>query len=243
MALTGTDRGTGGNNTTATSVTISPNANFAYNSMGVICIGYDNAGSSGADPFSAISDSLGNLWTSRVNSLNDPGAASAGSVLRIFTSNMNHGPLTTGTVVTISFGAVSVVAKAITIMEINAASGFYPAFTTNGSATSTTTTSTVTTGTINIGEMTVGAFGGEGNSTKTPDSDTTNGTWSTAQQTAFGTTTSGVQVLSQRKVQTTANSTQTFNITLATASDGNIGYVVLRETRLNQAESYFIFLD
>jgi hypothetical protein len=68
--------------------------------MAVLCLAYDNSGASGADPYNSISDSLGNTWTSRQAALYDPGAASAGVALRIFTTNQSAGTLTTGSTVT-----------------------------------------------------------------------------------------------------------------------------------------------
>ena len=110
-------------------------------------------------------------------------------------------------------------------------------------ATYTTATPTITTTSIPVGDIVIGCAGGEGNSTRTGDADTTNGTWSTAQQVGFGTTTSAQQVISQFKVQTTTASTQTYNPTFATSHDGAINWIQYTQTRLPQANTYFIFLD
>jgi hypothetical protein len=107
MTITVTARGTGGNSTTATSIAIVPASNFAAGTFAVLCLSYDNSGTSGADPFSSISDDAQNTWVSAQASLNDPGAANAGNTGRIFTSQMQTKKLTTGDTITVSFGATS----------------------------------------------------------------------------------------------------------------------------------------
>lgn len=225
MPLSGINRGTGGNTTAATSIAIVPGANFASGSMAILALAYDNSGASGADPFTSISDNTGNTWTSRDNRLNDPGAASAGSTLRIFTTAV--GTLGTGTTITVNFGS-STTAKSWTLTEVTAAVNFIPFFITNGGATGTSTTPTVTTGSITNGDMVFGAMANEGNATVTADSDTTNGTWSTQQTVNNGTGTGGMQVASQFKV-VNATATQTYNLTLSASGDWAIGWIQLRE--------------
>src|ERR1051326_8772503 len=112
MALSGTDRGQNSTNTAGqTSLALSPASNFNAGKMAVLCVAYDNAGSGGSDPFSSISDTKGNTWTPRQNVLNDPGAASAGQCLRIFTTMQDVGTLTTGDTITVSFGSTTVAAR------------------------------------------------------------------------------------------------------------------------------------
>lgn len=225
MALSGLNRGTGGNNTAATSIAIVPAQNFTAGTMAILAIAYDNSGTQGADPFSSLTDSSGNNWTLRQSPLNDPGAASAGAVLRVYTTIV--GTLGTGTTVTINFNA-STTAKAWTLTEISAATDFAPSYVQGSSNTGSTTTPSVTTSTLTSGNMIFAAMGAEGSSTITADSDTTNGTWSTQQTTVFGTTTSGVHVASQYKLLT-ASGAQTYNLTLGTTEDWAVAWLELTE--------------
>jgi len=217
MSLTGTNRGTGGNNTGATSIACAPTSNFGVGSFAVLCLAYDNTGTSGADPFVSISDSLNNVWTPREAALYDPGAAAAGVSVRIFTSNMHRGKLTTSDTVTISFGADSVVAKHYAFHEITAGVGNFVQYVNSGVNTGAATgTPTVTTGSITNTNLVIGCGGAESANTWTGDADTTNGSWSAQQAGASGTGTTGISITSQRKV-VTASATQTYNPTLTSA--------------------------
>lgn len=227
MALTATNRGSGGNNTAATSITITPASNFTAGSFGILAVAYDNAGSQGSDPYITISDTPVNAWTSRINSLNDPGAASAGATLRIFTAPIST--LTTANTITVSFGATSVTAKAWTLIEVSSnASNGSVAYGTGAQATGSGTTQTITTSSIAINDLVFGALGQEGNGTKTGDADTLNGNWSTAQSAGFGTTTGGMEIISQFKIVTAAG-TQTFNPTATPLGDWCIGWISVTE--------------
>ena len=240
MALGNVSRGTGGNAVAATTITLSPSDNFASNSLAVLVIAYDNSGTSGADPYSAISDSLGNTWTSRVNTLNDPGAADAGNVLRIFTSQMNAAPLRTDTVITVNFGTFSVTAKAWTLTEVTAAVTSYAGYlatatgATGTSVSPTITSSSITTPRVILGGLSV-QYGTE--EVITADTDTSSGSWSTQQTAAYGSTTSGISVSSQVKT-TNATATQTFNPTLGTSATWAIGWISISETAYTAEKTY-----
>jgi hypothetical protein len=75
----------------------------------------------------------------------------------------------------------------------------------------------------------------------TPDADTTNGSWSTQQSTAQGTTTNGIAVASQRKV-VTATATQTYNVTLDNVADCILGWIQLTETAGGGASTKYLTL-
>lgn len=230
MALTGTDRGSNATNTGGQStLAVTPASNFAARSWAVLVVAYDNSGTNGADPFSAISDTKGNTWTSRINALNDPGAASAGIVLRFFTTDQSGGLLTTGDTITVSFGGTTTVARAWALHEVAPGANGQVSYVTGASSTSTTGTPTITTGSITSGDMVIGGIGREGNESPTGDSDTTRGSWSTLLGGRVGTTTSGAQVVTQRKV-VTGTGTQTYNPTFGgTSRDGCNGWVQFRE--------------
>jgi hypothetical protein len=217
MALTGTDRGTGGNTTTSTTLTISPASNFTPGTLAVLCVGYDNSASGGADPFTSIADNAGNQWTSRIASLNDPGAALAGACLRIFTAYI--GKLLTTDTVTITLNTTTP-SKAWTLMQVAAAAAFTAEYVTSGQATGSTLNPSLATSSIPVGDMTIGAVAAATTSGASADTDTLNGSWSTAQAGTAGnaTSASNIQTISQRKVQTTTPSAQTYNLTLAAAT-------------------------
>jgi hypothetical protein len=229
MALTGTDRGSGNNNVAGTSLVVTPVSNYAASSFAVLVGAYDNSGANGADPFSSIVDSVGNTWTSRQAALFDPGAASAGVTLRMFTSDMTVSTLTTANNITISFGANSTTAKAWVLHEItsNVVGATISYVQGNVGAGVTSAAPTITTASITIGNAVIGAGAAESANTWAGDADTTNGNWSTQQSNAAGTGAAGMSVTSQRKI-VTASATQTYNPTL-TSADCILAWIELTE--------------
>jgi hypothetical protein len=223
MALSGTSRGTGGNATAATTINISPTSNCTAGSAIILAIAYDNAGSAGSDNFSSISFP-NSVWSATLASpqLNDPGAANAGSVLRIYGTN-NLVQLNTTDTITITFAA-NVTAKAWTLTEITtdvSNASINLGFTTISTNQGNGTTQTLTQSTVLNGYMVFGVLGQEGNGTRTGDSDTVNGNWSTAQTTGFGTTTSGQEIITQFKI-VNADGNQTWNPTATPVGDWNM---------------------
>lgn len=230
MALTRTAVGTGGNNTAATSVTVSVAANLPAGSIGILVASADNAGSGGATTVwpATITDSVGNTWTLRQNPIYDPGAASAGVDLAFYTGAIVT-PLTTAGSIVINFAAaVSVTAKAWALSYFTGAAGSVLSYVTGAAGTgSATGTPTITTGSIASGDAVVGGGGAESASTWTGDADTTNGSWSAQQAAGFGTTTSGMSVTTQAKI-VTATAAQTYNPTL-TSADCILGWIQIHE--------------
>lgn len=187
--------------------------------LGVLCVALDNAGASGATPAapSSFTDAKGNTWTRRQNPIFDPGAASAGVELAIYTATLTVALLTSDTSTINWASAVSVGAKAWTLREITAGANKFASYVTGGVNTGATTgTPTVTTGSITSGDCVIGAGGAESADTWAGDADTTNGSWSTHQHNAAGTGNSGMSVTSQAKV-VNATATQTYNPTLTSA--------------------------
>ena len=230
MAITGTDRGTAYINTNATTGTFSPASNFAAGSLAVCCIALNNTNTNG-DAYSTftLTDTLGNTWTRRISPLYDPAGANAGVEGAIFTSPMNGGTLATGTVLTITTN-VATTRRAVTLMEVVPTDGSTISYV-NGAVGngSNTTSPTITTGSITSGDMVIGAtFNEWEEAPTTQDTDSTNGSWSTAQSNGGGTTSAGMWVSSQRKV-VTATATQTYNVTLNN-SDVILGWIQLTET-------------
>ena len=227
MALVGANIGTGGNTTAATTIGIVPPISFSSNTLAVLALAYDNSGTQGADPFSSINDNAGNTWTSRLNGLNDPGAASAGSTLRIFTSFVAS--LTTSNTITVTF-TTNTTAKSWTLTQFSSnTANFIADYLSSGTpATGTSTTPTIAALSMTSGDAIFGAMANEGNATITADSDTTNGSWSTQQTVNNGTGTSGMQVASQYKI-VNATGNQTYNLTLSASGDWVIGAIRIRE--------------
>lgn len=233
MALTGTDRGTGTHQTSASSFTLNPGSNFTAGALAVLCIAADNSSTGGStNNISSVTDSLGNLWRARQRPIFDNGSASAGVQGGIFTTDQSAGTLQTGTTVTVSFGAATV-AKTWTLMEVTAAARSQALVLTGANATGQAGSSapTVTTGTIEVGDMVIAMVAMEAGTTQTltSDADTTNGTWSAAQYNEIGSSSSGSAIGSQRKVQTTTASTQTFNPTLGLPCDLICSWISVRE--------------
>jgi hypothetical protein len=230
MALVGNNRGTGGNVTAATTIGISPQQNFSANTLAVLALAYDNSGGGGADPYSSITDSVGNLWTSRANGLNDPGAASAGSTIRIFTATVST--LNTTDTITVTFGS-STTAKSWTLTEFSSNTADFGADFLSAGTPATGTGTTPSTGSISVtsGDAIFGAMANEGNATVTADSDTTNGAWSTQQTINNGTGTSGMQVASQFKI-VNATGNQTYNLTLSASGDWVVTTIQITEVSL-----------
>lgn len=227
-AITTADRGTGGNTTGATSVTVTPGSNLAAGSMGVIVVAADNAGAAGnaANCNASMTDSVGNAWTRQLDVWFDNGAASAGAELCMYTAPLTTA-FTTANNVVVGFGN-SVTAKSWTLTEVIPTSGFIPLFVTGAGGTGATSgTPTVTTSSINSGDVVIGGGAAESANTWTGDADTTNGSWSTQQATGNGTGTTGMSVTSQAKV-VTATATQTYNPTL-TSVDQIIGWIQITE--------------
>ena len=228
-AVTATSRGTGGNTTGATSVTVTPGSNLAAGSMGVIVVAADNAGAAGnaANCNASMMDSVGNTWTNRLDVWFDNGAASAGIELCIYTGHLTTA-FTTANNVVVGFGN-SVTAKSWTLTEIVPTSALFRiVYVTGAGGTGATSgTPTVTTGSITSGDVVVGGGASESTLTWTGDADTSNGSWANEQEIGNGTGTSGAAVTSQIKI-VTGTATQTYNPTL-TSADQIIGWIQLRE--------------
>ena len=231
MALTSTARGTATLVTSNTTFVITPASYPAAGSLLVLCLAYDNSGSSGADPgITSVVDSKGNTWTTRHTTLRDPSTASSGTVLRIWTTRQNAGTLVSADTITVTFTNATA-AKVGALWEITAATDFYADYLATGTgAGGASTAPSVTTGTIVVGDMTIGAVAYEyGEVPATSDTDTTNGSWSTRQNNNIGSTTAGNSLCTQTKVQTTADSTQVYNPTYTTSSDWAAGWISVRE--------------
>jgi len=205
MALTRTSRGPA-TNTLGTGFTIRFNSasNFTAGTMAVICM--RNYGSGGG-LITDISDSLGNTWTQ------------AGGGVEFWYTNMNGGTITTSTNINFTMDASAEYAGVAALYEIAGSVGT-PTYSTSAFANGTGTSATITTSSIINGDVVIGFTNGD-MSAITADSDTTNGTWSSAQTTTDTESVDSItiRISSQSKV-VTATATQTYN----TSWTGSIGY-------------------
>jgi len=225
VALTATARGTGAA-AAATTINITPATNIAAGSLAVVTLAYDNSASGGSDPYSSISGGpSGGTATLRQSRLYDPGTPSQGLVVRTWTITCPSG-WNNGTNFTVSLSSSAVHAWAI--CEIVPGSGYEAGYS-NGAINTGSASSapTITSASLTSGDCIVGFGGAEYSNTWVGDSDTSNGSWSSAQTAGYGTTTAGQSVIHQCKV-VTGTATQTFNPTL-TSADQIIGWVSLRE--------------
>lgn len=227
MALAAADRGSGADSSAGTSLIITPATNLSQLSWAVLAVAYDNSGASGADPFTSITDSGSNAWASRQAGLYDPGVASDGVCVRIFTCTQLRKFLTTADTITLSFGS-SVTAKAWALFDVTAGAGMTVAYITGAvSVGSASATPTITSSSITNGDMIVGAGAAESPDTWAGDADVSNGSWSTQQHNGTGAGVAGMSVTTQRKV-VTGSATQTYNPTL-TSADCILAWIQLRE--------------
>jgi hypothetical protein len=234
MALTITPRGasfyTG---SPLTNVLCLPTSTFAEGSLAVLLVAYDNSGTVGADPYTDIGtagvDLLGNLWTSRQNALQDPGAASAGATFRIFTARMDS-PIDASSGPTVSFSA-DTTARAYAFWEVKgSATGIGAFYLTGATSVGAGTAFTMTTGSVAVADGLICGIAVEDTSSGASDADTTNGTWSTAQatNTTGGGGAANMGIRTQYKIQTTTPSTQTWNFTIAN-TDRAAAWITVRE--------------
>lgn len=221
MALTVSQAGNNYRTSSGSSVVVS-SVTAAVGDVLVVVIGADNNGISGVSSISSVTDSASNSYTLQSSTTNSPSATAAdGVTLAFYTTTLNaalnSGSVTvnlspnTAEVGVLVWRVVPAVNERIDVSEVGAG------------ATGTGTSHTITSGSVGINSVVIGGVGIESSSgTITGDSDTTNGTWSSAYQQ----TQSNIKVSSQYKA-VTATATQTFNGT-NTSSDWAANYLVLR---------------
>jgi hypothetical protein len=237
MALTVTSRGGGATTTGTTTASITGrSATLAAGSLGVLCIALDNAGSGGATAAAptTATDSKGNVWTRQADGIYDPGAASAGIEGAIYTAPIVTAFLTTDTLTLTWIAGVTVAAKAWTWYEVIPSAGNYAEFSSGTfGAGAGAANGQITTVSIPVGDAVIAGYFSENVAAVTGDSDSTNGSWTAQQTQTVGSTTSGVRIATQQKVQTTTPSTQSYDVTVS-SQDRIVGYIVVHEAALNR---------
>jgi hypothetical protein len=222
------------NLTTATRTTAGATLTFtitaAIGDWLVIAIAADNAGTNGAASLQTnASDTVGNLYLNRGGIINrDPGAASAGCSLGIWTCEVNNTMSSTVATFNLSPNTTRVAGM---VYKVVAASGFVPRFDSVGAgAVGGGTTSTITATGVPNGYTIFGATATEHTAIPTGDADTTNGSWSTIYGVASssGTATTSMAVGAQWK---TVNATgdQTFNPSFGATRDWATNWIELYE--------------
>lgn len=213
----------GTSNTAAGGQTLSLiSGDLPVGSLGIVYIFYDNTGAQGADPVSTISDSGGNTWTTRAFSLFDPGAVSAGLVIRVAIAQIVTAP----TSIDVVFG----IGCLFTGYACRATSNLgNVSFVNGGTGTGASTNApTVTTSSVTINNTVIGFGGKKDVNTWVADADTLNGSWSTATSWFTGTSPGGLAGTLQSKV-VTATGTQTYNPTFTTAAIRNLAWIQLTD--------------
>ena len=232
FALTVTDRGTSGNTTAQASTAFAPASTIAAGSGAILYIAADNSnGSSNNMPLGTLTDSAGNSWYRIIEA---PGGASANATLEtaMYLCPALTTQLTSGGNLTITYAATNVTSKIGSFIEVAPATAgnIIIANKDSNSSGSASTTASVVSSVAMIGQLSIGGAGVEDASVViTGDADTSNGSWSTAQTAGVGTTTTGMQVVTQWKIQATAASNQTFNPTWSASADSHADVVTFQE--------------
>jgi hypothetical protein len=221
--------GTTGGSATAISVTLTQAA--PVGSWVVFVIAQDNGGGGGASTVMTPTDSEGNTWTQRrLQNYNPVTTPDTGITQAFFTSQITAAMSIGDTITAHSAGGDAIAAAAWVVTP--GVGNLVEFASAGGDPGSNTQTPTTTTGTLAAGELVVAALCAETSNAITSENDTSNGSWSTAQQVqgnTSGTNIANVRLSSQAKV-VTGSGTQTYNPTLPSPRDLVIGWIVLRET-------------
>ena len=229
-SLTVTARGTGGNNSAGSTLTVTPASNLAAGSTAVLCLAADNANAGRPNVPASIVDSAGNTWFRKAHLGGpSPNTLPENSFYAAYLSTA----FTTSDSLVITFVNFTT-AKAWALWEIAPASGklAIPKHAAMSKRMSTTGTPTLATAVNPSKNDAIIAMGGaESGDTWIGDSDTTNGSWSTKQSAGFGSGAAAMSVISQYKV-VTAEGAQTYDPTL-TSADVGLGYLIYQESDIN----------
>lgn len=194
----------------------------------VLAVAADNAGTSGASSLStSITDAAGNVWTHRATTNYTPGgAAGDGTTLGIFTAEVTHA-LSSATL-TVNFSP-NTTAKAAALKKVVPGAGEIVVFHSVGSgATGNGTSFAAPTVSVDALHTIFGWTALESTSIGSNDSDTTNGSWSSAQTAAASTGTAATsQYLAGQHKTVTASGSQTYDTTAGNARDWAANYLIL----------------
>lgn len=226
MALSATLVGSASSTTSGTSITATTTASVPANATILIAIASDNSNTGGTS--NLVSPSVPSGVVNANPGINLPwstftrtpgGVANDGAVIGVWVYNNGPSTLASGAAFSVNFGTTT--SKAIQIWYLSSSvSGSYANKVTGPGNTGSGTSPTFTTSVIN-NHLAIGFLAHESNSAApVADTDTTNGTWSSATQTTANTGTSNTSMIlySQYKV-VTATGNQTWNQSGFTSSD------------------------
>lgn len=229
MAGTVSDLANGTSITNNTTVVTGATVTASVGDWLVVIAASANAGTNGAASISGVVDSDGvNTYTQRALINFDPGAASAGATLGIFTANVTLA-LSADTI-TVNH-SVNTPEKAVQVYKVVPGASEVVSFIaadTTGSTGNATTHSAATISVTN-GDIIFGAASIETDDAVTGDSDTTNGSWSAiiTRLADNGADASTMSSSSQYKT-VTATGNQDWACTTASARDSARTYLVIR---------------
>jgi len=230
MALTFSNISSGSSTTASTNNSII-NITAEINSWLLVSIAIDNSGINGtASLLDTITDTSGNIYTLLSKTTRTAGVSNDGTTLGIWlgriTTILNNGSITFNYSVSTPCKAISV--KKITVgnnewvTPISISNGF----TGSGTAFSASAISVISGYTI------FGATALEQSTAAIADSDTTNGSWSTAYTIAADTgTNSTSQSLSTQQKTVTATGNQTYNTSSGSTRDWALNTIIFAPTR------------
>lgn len=227
MALTFANVTTGTSNASGASMT-SGSATVAKNVWIIVAVAADNAGTNGVSSITSVTDSAGNYYRELSETNRTAGnVANDGTTLGIYLAKVTNA-LSAGTI-TVNFSP-NTIASAMSVKSITPGAGEKVSVLTIGSGV-TGSAATFSAGAISVpnGYTIYGATAIEQSTPAVADSDTTNGSWSTA-HTASGDTgsNSGSQSISTQQKTVTATGNQTYDLTNGgTIRDYAINAVVL----------------
>lgn len=217
--MTITDRGANSNGVAGTTAVISPSGTMAVGSTGIIILAMDNATASATNLAGFnFTDSVGNYWI--VKTIGFGATANTTQDLSLWTCTPLTNAMTSSDTLTINLNA-STTAKTWSVIEAIPATSDNIVMWVDGACgiSSATASPTISTFEIAVGSLLLGSGAAECADLWTGDSDTLNGSWSTAQKTGVGSGTTGMSVITQWKITTTDPTLQTYNPTLSGSND------------------------
>lgn len=191
----------------------------------LVYISADNAGTSGAEAISSVTDSAGgNTYSEVVLQNQTSGAANDGLTVAIYGSALTTGWTTSTTTVTVNWSP-NVTAKVIQIHFVTGANTTAYATGTNSGSGSTYTSNATTS--MASGDLVVVTVGNESNTGPAADTDTTNGSWSTNVNSSGGSGGDGTKMAQRihRKIVTGAG-TQECNAATGASTDWAVAYAL-----------------
>lgn len=227
MALTISNAGTN-NSTTSSGTLVISGVTASVGDWLVVIIGADNAGGSGANSISSVTDAEGNTYTSRATLLQDPGAADEGATLSIFTAEITSALSLDDVTVNFSPNTTS---KTAVVYLVEPDVGDTITFRASGAgaagATGNGTAQSVITSVTN-GDTIFGGVACETNAAITADSDTTNGSWSTAYTNTADTGSAGTSMAVSAQWKTVSSTgNQTYNTSTGSSVDWAMSWLTL----------------